>query len=66
MNMRRFVHKTRKDLDLAEEIESHLAHEEDSNIAGGLTRKKPGARRIFVLEIRELRVNDCGAIAPSR
>jgi putative ABC transport system permease protein len=36
MNIRRFVDKTGKDRDLAEEIESHLAHEQDSNVARGL------------------------------
>ena len=36
MNIRRFVDKSGKDRDLAEEIESHLAHEEDSNTAHGL------------------------------
>ena len=36
MNMRRFVEKARKDRELAEEIESHLAHEQDANAARGL------------------------------
>ena len=43
MSLRRFVDKTRKDRDLAEEIESHLAHEQDSNIARGLDSEQ--ARR---------------------
>ena len=37
MNLRRFSHRTRKDRDLAEEIESHLAHEQDENLARGLS-----------------------------
>ena len=36
MSLRRFMHRTRKDEDLAEEIESHLAHEQDKNGARGL------------------------------
>ncbi len=32
MSLRRFMHRTRKDEDLAEEIESHLAHAQDANI----------------------------------
>jgi putative ABC transport system permease protein len=36
MTIRRFMHRTRKDEDLAEEIESHLAHEQDANAARGL------------------------------
>jgi putative ABC transport system permease protein len=43
MNLRRFSHRTRKDRDLAEEIESHLAHEEDANLARGLSPEE--ARR---------------------
>src|SRR5271170_3156569 len=36
MTIRRFMHRSRKDEDLAEEIESHLAHEQDANAARGL------------------------------
>jgi predicted permease len=36
MNARRFVDRSRKDQELAEEIESHLAHERDANMARGL------------------------------
>ena len=36
MSLRRFMHRTRKDEDLAEEIESHLAHEQDANAAASL------------------------------
>ena len=43
MNIRRFRHRTRKDEDLAEEIESHLAHELDKNGARGLSPEE--ARR---------------------
>jgi predicted permease len=35
MIMRRFTGRTQKDQDFAEEIESHLAHEEDANLARG-------------------------------
>lgn len=36
MSMRRFMHRARKDEDLAAEIESHLAHQQDANAAHGL------------------------------
>jgi putative ABC transport system permease protein len=36
MSIRRFMHRKRKDQDLAEEIEAHLAHEQDQNVARGL------------------------------
>src|ERR1700735_2817909 len=35
MSMRRFMHRARKDEDLATEIESHLAHEQDAQAARG-------------------------------
>src|SRR5271168_2900822 len=38
MRLRRFTDRTRKDEDLAEEIESHLAHEQDANAARGLSQ----------------------------
>ncbi len=38
MNLRRFGNRTKKDGDFAEEIESHLAHEEDANAARGLSQ----------------------------
>lgn len=37
MTMRRFIDRTRKDEDLAQEIESHLAHERDAQAARGAT-----------------------------
>ncbi|HTD55808.1 MAG TPA: ABC transporter permease, partial [Silvibacterium sp.] len=37
MNLRRYTDRTRKDEDLAEEIESHLAHEQDDNAGRGLS-----------------------------
>ena len=37
MNWQRYTDRTRKDEDLAEEIASHLAHEEDENAARGLS-----------------------------
>jgi putative ABC transport system permease protein len=43
MSFRRFMHRTRKDTDLAKEIESHLAHEQDANGARGLSGEE--ARR---------------------
>ncbi|HEY4359099.1 MAG TPA: ABC transporter permease [Acidobacteriaceae bacterium] len=43
MSLRDFVDRSRKDQDLAEEIESHLAHEQDVNLARGLTPEQ--ARR---------------------
>ena len=43
MNLRRFVDKVRKDRELAEEIESHLDHERDANVARGIDSEE--ARR---------------------
>ena len=37
MNMKRFSNRTRRDEDFAEEIESHIRHEEDANLARGLS-----------------------------
>jgi predicted permease len=37
MTLRRFTHRTRKDDDLAAEIESHLAHAQDANAARGFS-----------------------------
>ena len=44
MNMERFKDRERKDEDLAEEIDSHLAHEQDASTARGLT--SPGAAEV--------------------
>jgi putative ABC transport system permease protein len=43
MTIRRFMHRRRKDEDLAEEIEAHLAHEQDQNAERGLSPQE--ARR---------------------
>lgn len=43
MNLRRFTGRKAKDADFADEIESHLAHEQDANAARGLSPEK--ARR---------------------
>ncbi len=43
MSLRRFLHRKEKDADLAQEIESHLAHEQDTNQAQGLSPEE--ARR---------------------
>jgi len=37
MNLKRFFNRTRRDEDFAEEIESHIRHEEDANLARGLS-----------------------------
>ena len=50
MSLRRFMHRSRKDEDLAEEIESHLAHEQDANGARGLSGDE--ARRAGAIEVR--------------
>jgi putative ABC transport system permease protein len=44
MNMRRFVDRSKKDQELAEEIESHIAHERDANLARGLTEDESRRR----------------------
>ena len=43
MNLRGMTQRAKKDEELAEEIESHLAHEEDANAARGLSAEE--ARR---------------------
>jgi putative ABC transport system permease protein len=43
MTLRRFIHRARKDEDLAQEIESHLAHEQDAQAERG--RSPDEARR---------------------
>lgn len=43
MNLRRFADRSRRDQDLAEEIDSHLAHSQDANVARGATQDE--ARR---------------------
>ncbi|MCU1226716.1 MAG: hypothetical protein JWQ42_4809 [Edaphobacter sp.] len=43
MDLQRFMHRKEKDQELAEEIESHLAHEQDANTARGLSQEE--ARR---------------------
>ncbi len=40
MSLRRFMHRSRKDNELAEEIESHLAHEQDRNTDRGLSSQE--------------------------
>jgi putative ABC transport system permease protein len=37
MSLRRYTGRTRKDQDLAEEIETHMAHQQDANLARGLS-----------------------------
>jgi putative ABC transport system permease protein len=65
MTIRRFMHRVRKDEDLAEEIESHLAHAQDANAARGLPPQEarrqarlrfgnPGATRERVWRYRSL------------
>jgi putative ABC transport system permease protein len=54
MSLRRFADRTRKDEDLAEEIESHLAHEQDVNVARGLSPEE--ARRQAYLRFGNPRV----------
>jgi predicted permease len=43
MSLQRFTDRTKKDQDFAEEIESHLAHEQDASMARGLSPQE--ARR---------------------
>ncbi len=53
MTLRRFTNRTKKDEDRAEEIESHLAHEQDANAARGLSPQE--ARRRAYLRFRNPR-----------
>jgi hypothetical protein len=64
MTISRFMHRKRKDQDLAEEIESHLAHEQDRNTARGLPPQE--ARRQARLRFGNPRATRSayGAIAP--
>src|SRR5882757_4116002 len=43
MNLGRFTEREKKDAELVEEIDSHLAHEQDANAAAGLSSEE--ARR---------------------
>jgi putative ABC transport system permease protein len=54
MNSRRLMEREKKDAELAEEIESHLAHEEDANGALGLSSEE--ARRRARLKFGNPRV----------
>jgi putative ABC transport system permease protein len=54
MGLRRFFHREQRDRDLAEEIESFLAHEHDANIARGLSSDE--ARRAAQLKFGNPRV----------
>jgi putative ABC transport system permease protein len=54
MNVERFRDRERKDEDLAEEIDSHLAHERDANAARGLSSEE--ARRQARLKFGNPRV----------
>lgn len=40
MSLHRFIHRTEKDKDVAEELEAHLAHEQDANAARGLSAEE--------------------------
>jgi putative ABC transport system permease protein len=55
MSMRRYTNRTEKDKDFAEEIDSHLEHEQDANLARGLSAED--ARRQA-----NLRFGNAGAI----
>ena len=46
MTMRRFMHRKRKDEDLAEEIESHLAHEQDAQCCARTVAPKKRTARL--------------------
>ena len=39
MGLRRFFHRRAEQAQLAEEIESHIAHEIDDNLARGMSRE---------------------------
>jgi len=49
MGLRRFFQRRNEDSDLARELEAHLAHQVDENIATGMTEKE--ARRQAYLKI---------------
>jgi putative ABC transport system permease protein len=44
MNVERFRNRSGKDNDLAEEIESHIAHERDANLVRGLSPEEAGRK----------------------
>jgi putative ABC transport system permease protein len=57
MSLKRFTNRSKKDEDLAEEIESHLAHAKDANAARGLSpeeaRRQANVRFGNALSMRE-------------
>ncbi|HEX4021423.1 MAG TPA: ABC transporter permease [Acidobacteriaceae bacterium] len=53
MSVRRFFRRRREDAELAEEMESHLAHERDENLARGLGEDE--ARRMAALKLGSTR-----------
>jgi hypothetical protein len=66
MTMGRLFGRRRKDQDFAEEIESHLAHEEDANWARGLLQdERVGVKHVCVSENLEPSASGNGAIVPS-
>jgi macrolide transport system ATP-binding/permease protein len=57
MNLRRFFTRSAEDSDLSEELESHLAHEIDENVARGMTPEE--ARRMAYVKLgNPLRIRD--------
>ena len=58
MSIHRFMHHRRKDQDLAEEFEAHLAHQQDKISRAGCIHRKPVARLVYALEI----LSDAGRI----
>ena len=57
MNLRRFFKRSAEDSELSEELESHLAHEIDDNLARGMSPEE--ARRLAYVKLgNPLRIRD--------
>src|SRR5258708_29225861 len=57
MNLRRFFRRSAEDSELSEELESHLAHEIDDNLARGMSREE-ARRQAYVKLGNPLRIRD--------
>ena len=62
MSFRRFTNRIRRDEDLAEKIESHLAHAQDANSARGLSSEEARQRAYVRFGNPHSTRERCGAI----
>ena len=57
MNLKRLFTRSREDYELSEELESHLAHEIDDNVARGMSPEE-ARRQAYVKLGNPLRIRD--------